>query len=138
MADQPLPIVPYLKVPESGDPYLEGYRCDSCSAITLEERFCCANCGKRDALKPHRLANTGELHVFSITHRSFPGVEVPFISAIADLDGGGVVKTNLIGIDPDPDKIQPGMKVDVVYEVAPREDSEGNEYMTFYLKPAAQ
>ena len=48
-----------------------------------------------------------------------------------------MVKTNLIGIDPDPDKIQPGMKVDVVYEVAPRKDSEGNEYMTFYLRPAA-
>jgi hypothetical protein len=50
MADQPLPIVPYLKVPESGDPYLEGYRCDGCQAVTLEHRFCCAACGARESL----------------------------------------------------------------------------------------
>ena len=70
-------------------------------------------------------------------HRAFPGIEVPFISAIADLEGGGTIKTNLIGIDPDPDKIQLGMSIDVVYQIAPRKDSEGNEYMTYYLKPAA-
>ena len=137
MADQPLSIVPYLKVPESGDPYLEGFRCKECKAITLKTRTACASCGGRDSYEPHQLANEGELHAFSIIHRSFPGIEVPFISAIADLDGGGTVKTNLIGIDPDPDKIKPGMKVDVVYEIAPRKDAEGNEYMTFYLKPAA-
>ena len=60
------------------------------------------------------------------------------MAAIADLDGGGTVKTNMTGIDPDPEKIQLGMRVDVVYEIAPRKDGEGNEYMTFYLKPAAQ
>ena len=63
---------------------------------------------------------------------------MPFVSAIADLDGGGTVKTNLIGIDPDPEKIELGMRVEVVYEIAPRKDGEGNEYMTFYLKPAAE
>ena len=35
MADQPLPIVPYLKVPASGDPYLEGFTCGDCNAITM-------------------------------------------------------------------------------------------------------
>ena len=88
--------------------------------------------------RDHATANEGELHAFSIIHRSFPGIEVPFISAIADLDGGGTVKTNMTGIDADPEKIQLGMRVQVVYEIAPRKDGEGNEYMTFYLQPAAQ
>jgi hypothetical protein len=135
-AGKPLPIVPYLKLPEKGEPYLEGFKCKSCGAVTLRSRTACANCGARNALSPHRLSNEGKLHVFSITHRSFPGIPVPFVSAIADLDGGGSVKTNLIGIDPDPEKIKMGMRVRVVYEVAPRKDREGNEYMTFYLRPA--
>ena len=36
----------------------------------------------------------------------------------------------------DPEKIKMGMRVRVVYELAPRKDREGNEYMTFYLRPA--
>lgn len=137
MADQPLPIVPYLKVPESGDPYLEGFKCKKCSAITLKSRMACASCGGRDTLEPFRLQNKGKLHAFSIIHRAFPGIEVPFISAIADLEGGGTIKTNMTGIEPDPAKIQLGMDIELTYGIAPRKDGEGNEYMTFYIKPAA-
>jgi uncharacterized OB-fold protein len=136
MADQPLSIVPYLKVPEAGEPFLEGIRCKECNAITLKERTACGKCGARGSFEPHKLANEGELHAFSIIHRSFPGIEVPFVSAIADLDGGGTVKTNMKGIEADPEKIDLGMRVKVVYEIAPRKDGEGNEYMTFYLQPA--
>jgi len=137
LSDQPLSIVPYLKVPESGDPYLEAQKCKACGAISLKQRMACAGCGARDQIQPERLQDTGTLHAYSIIYRAFPGIDVPFISAIADLDGGGTVKTNLIGIEADPEAIELGMKVDVVYEVAPRKDGEGNEYMTFYLKPAA-
>ncbi len=137
MADQPLPIKPHLKIPDSGDPYLEGFKCKSCGAISLRERLACGNCGARDALEPHRLANTGTLHSFSIIHRAFPGIEVPFISAIADLEGGGTIKTNMIDIEPDPEKIELGMDIEVTYAIAPRKDGEGNEYLTYYIKPRA-
>ena len=49
-----------------------------------------------------KLSNRGELYVYSIVHRSFPGIEVPYVSAIVDLEGGGTVKGNLIGIEPSP------------------------------------
>ncbi len=137
MSDQPLSIMPFLKVPESGDPYLEGSKCSSCGAISLKARMACGKCGGRDTAKPQKLANKGTLHAFSIVYRAFPGIEVPFISAIADLDGGGTIKTNLIGIDPDPEKITLGMDIEVTYAIAPRKDGEGNEYMTYYIKPAA-
>ena len=39
--------------------------------------------------------------------------------------------------EPDPDAIRMGMPVDVVYEIAPRKDAEGNEYLTYYFKPRA-
>ena len=81
------------------------------------------------------LANSGELYVYSIVCRSFPGIEVPYVSAIVDLDGGGTVKGNLINIDPEPEKIKMGMAVEVIYKKAPRKDAEGNEYLTYYFQP---
>ena len=65
-----------------------------------------------------RLADTGKLYTYAIVHRSFPGVEVPFISAVVDLDGGGTVKGNLVDIEPDPAKIEFGVPVKFVYRDA--------------------
>ena len=28
-----------------------------------------------------------------------------------------------------------GMPVDLVFDIAPRKDAEGNEYLTYYFKP---
>ena len=137
MSDKLLPITPLLQIPDSGDPFLEGRKCKSCGAISLKPRLACAKCGGRDTFEAHRLSNKGKLHAYSIIYRAFPGIDVPFVSAIADLDGGGTIKTNLIGVDPDPEKIQLGMDVDVVYETAPRKDAEGNEYLAYFIKPAA-
>ena len=134
-AASPLPVVPFLKIPENGDPYLEGHKCNKCSAVFLGERAVCASCGARDQIEPLRLADKGELYVYSIVHRSFPGVEVPYVSAVVDLDGGGTVKGNLIGIDPVPEKIKFGMPVETVFKIAPRKDRDGNEYLTYYFQP---
>lgn len=134
-ATGPLPVVSFLKIPDKGEPYLEGQRCTGCGAIYLGERLACSSCGARGPFEAKKLANTGTLHVYSIVHRSFPGIEVPYVSAVVDLDGGGTVKGNLIHIDPDPEKIRMGMPVEVVYQVAPRVDREGNQYLTYYFQP---
>lgn len=136
-ASKPLPVVPFLKIPDKGDPYLEGHKCKNCGSIYLGQRTVCSSCAARDQMEAIKLANKGELYVYSITHRSFPGIETPYVSAVVDLDGGGSVKGNLINIDPDPEKIKMGMRVDVIYEIAPRKDKEGNEYLTYYFQPAA-
>ena len=136
-AEGPLPVVPFLKIPDGGDPYLEGQKCRSCDAIFLGERTTCASCGKSEQFAATRLSNQGELYVYSIVHRSFPGIEVPYVSAIVDLEGGGTVKGNLINVDPIPEKVKMGMPVEVVYQIAPRKDSDGNEYLTYYFQPRA-
>ncbi len=133
---KPLPVVEWLKLPDGGDPYLEGHKCQSCGAVFLGERTVCAKCGARDKLKTQKLSNTGTLYVYSIVHRSFPGIEVPYVSAIVDLDGGGTVKGNLINIEPDPEKIKLGMPVEVVYKDAlGRKDREGNSYVSYFFQP---
>lgn len=136
-ASRPLPAVDFLKIPESGSPYLEGSKCKSCSAIFLGERAACSKCGTVGPLEPIRLSDEGELYVYSIVYRSFPGVQVPYVSAIVDLKGGGTVKGNLIGIDPDPEKIKMGMPVKVVYKDAlGRKDRDGNSYLSYFFEPA--
>ncbi len=134
----PLPVVDWLKGAGTNDPYLEGHKCGACGAIFLGERANCSSCGARDQMKVVRLSNKGKLYSYSIVYRSFPGIEVPYISAIVDLDDGGTVKGNLINIDPDPAKIEFDMPVDVVFDDAlGRKDRDGNSYISYFFQPAA-
>ncbi|MGI9325532.1 MAG: Zn-ribbon domain-containing OB-fold protein [Pseudomonadales bacterium] len=133
---QPLPAVPFLKIPEKGDPYLEGHQCGTCQATFLGERETCSKCGAREQMQAVTLPNSGKLYSYSIVHRTFPGIEVPYVSAIVDLDDGTAIKGNLINIDPDPEKISFDMPVEVVYgDALGRKDKEGNSYLSYFFQP---
>jgi uncharacterized OB-fold protein len=135
---KPLPAVDFLKIPENGEPYLEGHKCKACGAIYLGERATCSKCGARGKMEATKLANKGKLYVYSIVFRSFPGIQTPYVSAIVDLDGGGTLKGNLINVEPDPKKITFGMPVEVVYKDAlGRKDREGNSYISYFFQPAS-
>lgn len=135
---QPLPVVDCIKIPESGAPYLEGHQCKHCGAIYLKARETCGSCGTHGQISALKLANSGKLYSYSIVHRSFPGVQTPFVSAIVDLDGGGTLKGNLIGIDPSPENIELNMPVEVVFDDAlGRQDKKGNSYISYFFKPVS-
>ena len=132
----PLPVVPFLKIPGDAEPYLEGSVCGACDTTYLGQRMACAKCGARDQLKIRRLSNQGSLHTYSIVHRSFPGVAVPFISAVVDLDGGGCIKGNLINVPADPQHIPLGLRVEVIIQDAlGRKDRDGNSYLSYFFQP---
>ena len=131
-----LPVVDYLKLPENGDPFLEGHKCSKCGAIFLGERKVCSSCFSRDTLEAVKLNNTGKLYSYSIVCRSFPGIDVPYISAIVDLDGGGTIKGNLIDVEPDPEKIKFDLPVEIIFDDAlGRKDADGNSYISYFFKP---
>ena len=131
-----LPVVDYLKLPENGDPFLEGHKCSKCNAMFLGERKVCSSCFSRGSLEAVKLNNTGKLYSYSIVFRSFPGIDVPYISAIVDLDGGGTIKGNLIDVEPDPEKIKFDMPVEIIFDDAlGRKDAEGNSYISYFFKP---
>ena len=134
---KPLPAVSYLKLPDEGTPYLEGRKCKECDAIFIGARAVCSKCGARDAMEVITLSNKGKLYNYCIVFRSFPGIDVPYVSAIVDLEGGGTVKGCLINIDPDPEKITFDMPVEVVYKDAlGRKDRDGNSYISYFFQPA--
>jgi hypothetical protein len=133
---KPLPVVPFLKIPDDGQPYLEGCRCGACGETYLEQRKTCAACGARDQMKAIRLSDQGKLYNFTVVYRNFPGVEVPFISATVDLEGGGTIKGNLVDIVSSPEALKFDMPVKVVYRDAGRKDAEGRSYLSYFFTPA--
>jgi hypothetical protein len=121
---------------ENGEYFLSGLKCKGCNSIFLEDRSSCGKCFARDCFVELKLANTGKLYSYSIVHRSFPGVDVPYISAIVDLDGGGTVKGNLVDVDVDPQNISFDMKVKIIFKDAlGRKDKDGNSYISFFFAP---
>ena len=131
-----LPVVDYLRLREGEDPYLEGHKCSKCNSMFLGERKVCSSCFSRESMEAVKLNNTGKLYSYSIVCRSFPGIDVPYISAIVDLDGGGTVKGNLIDVEPDPEIIKFDMPVEIIFDDAlGRKDAEGNSYIRYFFKP---
>ena len=138
MSNKPLPVVDYLKIPDDADPYLEGHKCGACGAMFLGERAVCSKCGARDQMQAVTLSNRGKLYSYSIVYRSFPGIEVPYISAVIDLDDGATLKGNLINVEPDPANIEFDMPVEVVFDDAlGRKDRDGNSYLSYFFQPAS-
>ena len=70
----------------------------------------------------------------TIVHRAVPGVPAPYVSAIVDLDGGGIVKANLVDIEADPTKITLGMPVRMTTFTAATDDA-GTEAIAFGYAP---
>lgn len=127
-----VPIVDYLVLDE-GAPYLVANRCDSCGALYFDRRNACAKCSGR-SFSRHRLTDDGTVRSFTIVHRAAPGVPTPYVSAIVDLSGGGVVKANLLNVEPSPDHVQLGMKVGLATTVAGVDD-DGTEAIQFGYEP---
>ena len=126
MSNQSLPAVPYLKIPEGGEPYLEGQKCGQCGTTFLGERSVCSKCGARDQMSAVTLPNSCKLYSYSIVYRSFPGIEVPYVSAIVDLYDGTAIKGNLINVEPYPENIEFDMPVEVVFaDALGRKDADG-------------
>jgi uncharacterized OB-fold protein len=128
-----LPIVDYL-VLDDGPPHLVANRCDSCGSLYFDRRNACAKCSGRSFSK-HQLADDGTVRSFTIVHRAAPGVPTPYVSAIVDLSGGGVVKANLLNVEPSPDQVRFGMKVQLTTTVAGVDD-DGTEAIQFGYEPA--
>jgi uncharacterized protein len=132
MMARQVPYVGYLSLDD--DPHLVASECTSCGALFLDRRNACARCGARD-FGTRRLANNGVLRAFTIVHRASPDVTVPYVSGIVDLDGGGVVKANIVGIIPEPASLSLGMKV-TLRTFAIGTDSDGTEAVAFGYQPA--
>jgi uncharacterized OB-fold protein len=130
MAKQ-IPIVDYLVLGDA--PHLVSNECTNCGALYFDRRNACAHCGKTSFGKK-TLGTTGVVRSFAIVHQASPGVPVPYVSTVVELDGGGQVKANIVNVEPEPDKVALGMKVQLTTFVAGTDD-EGTEAVAFGFEP---
>ena len=127
-----VPIVDYL-VLEDGPPHLVAHACEDCGALYFDRRNACARCGKT-RFGSKKLGDKGTVKAFTIVARAAPNVKVPYVSAIVDLEGGGVVKTNVVNIEPDPEHVRLNMAVRMTTFIAGVDD-DGTEAVAFGFEP---
>jgi uncharacterized OB-fold protein len=132
MAGQ-IPVVDYL-VLDGASTHLVANRCSNCGAQYFDRRNACANCSGTD-FERVPLPREGKVRSFTIVHRAAPNVPTPYVSALVDLEGDGVVKANIINTDPTPEKVTLGMPVRLATFVADT-DSQGTEAVAFGFEPA--
>jgi uncharacterized OB-fold protein len=121
-----------VRVADDGSVWIEGYRCGECGAVMPVATLACRACASRVPPEAFLSAETGRLFTWSVVHRSYPGVAVPFVSAIVDLDGGLSFKGTLKGVEPE--ALKAGMPVRLVFDNAGGAvDSEGTPYVGFHF-----
>lgn len=130
MAKQ-VPIVNYLVLGDQ--PHLRAHECSTCQALYFDRRNGCANCGGTE-FGSRDLATTGKVRTFTIVRRASPKVPTPYISSVVDLDGGGVVKANIVDVEVDAKSITPYLPVELTTWVAGTDD-DGTEAVNFGFKP---
>ncbi len=127
-------LVPFLK--RDGDtPYLAGSKCGACAQVYVGARNICAKCSARGTMKDVRLAETGKVYVYTIVHRSFPGVETPFVDVIVDLDDGAHIKGTLHKVKADPEAVAFGLPVKIVYREVKPINKPDTPYLAYAFEP---
>ncbi len=117
--------------------WIEACRCGNCGAVLLGATMACRSCGCRDRLESFRAEQTGKVFSWTVVHRSYPGIAVPFVSAIVDLDDGLTLKGTLRDIEPD--AVRAGLPVRLVFDDAGGAcDSQGAPYVGFHYVPEGE
>ena len=121
-----VPFVDYLVLDEK--PHLCANECRGCQSRFFDRRNACASCFGSE-FKKVKVATTGEITSFTIVEMG----PVPYVSAIVDCEGTPV-RCTLVGVEPTPEEVQLGMKVELTtYSMGT--DTEGTEAIAFGFKP---
>lgn len=121
LSPKPLPI----PSPETR-PYWEGCRehelrlpyCRSCGQFFFYPRPFCPHCFSWE-VEWRKASGRGRLYTYAIQYRAWHPAwrgDVPYVSAIVELEEGPRLFTVLVDVEPDPAKIRCDMPVEVVFE----------------------
>ena len=124
-----------IRIAADGSAFVEGFRCDACGAVSAEPTLACRACAHRAPPAPFQANETGSLHSWSVVHRSYPGIAVPFVSALIDLDDGLTLKGTLRDVASD--ALNAGMRVKLLFnDAGGARDADGHSYVGYHFVPA--
>lgn len=92
--------------------------CPRCQRFFWYPRDFCPRCFSWE-VEWRRASGRGKVYTFAIHYRAFHPAwerEVPFVTAIVELEEGVRLYTQLVGVEPDPKHIRCDMPVEVVFE----------------------
>lgn len=92
-------------------------RCTACTKPYFYPRDYCPRCSS-DAVEWFRCSGRASLHSYVIEHRPGPGYadDVPYVVAVVELDEGPRLMTNIVGVEPDPEKLPLDLPLEVTFE----------------------
>ncbi len=127
-----IPLVDYLVLEDP--PHLVAHECTSCGARFFDRRNACASCFSTE-FRSAELPTEGALLSFTIVSFAAPGVPVPFVAGVIDLDGT-TVRGNVVNTEPDTEHVTLGMKVQLTtFSIG--SDDNGVEAVAFGFEPAS-
>jgi uncharacterized OB-fold protein len=129
------PGVACLHLDETGRAFVQGWRCRECQAVSSRETLACTACGARGALQAFEASRRGVVIAYTVVMRSYPGVAVPFVSAIVDLEDGITLRGTLKGVEPKASPELFGLPVKVEFETI-RPDHAKPPFVIYVFKPA--
>ncbi len=92
--------------------------CTACQSFFFYPRNFCPRCFSWE-IEWRPVSGRGRLYSYAIQHRVWHPAwapEVPYVTALVELEEGPRIYTNLVGVEPDPKKIRCDMPVEVVFE----------------------
>ena len=92
--------------------------CRACQRFYFYPRPFCPHCFSWD-IEWRQASGRGRIHAFAIQYRAWhPGWsdEVPYVTALVELEEGPRIYTNIVGVQPDPESVRCDMPVEVVFE----------------------
>ena len=129
-----IPLVAYLALGER--PHLVAQECRRCGARFFDRRNACAACGGEAGFDIVDLPVEGELRTYTIVSVAAPGVPVPYVAGLVDLDGTSV-RANIVNVKPDPDELHFGMKMRLT-TFGMGADAQGVEAVGFGFEPIGE
>ncbi len=91
-------------------------RCDRCSHLRLPPAPVCPKCRAFES-DWQELSGRGELYTYTVIHRPVaPDQDLPFIVAVIELEGADGVRMISNLVDVDPETLEVGLRVEVVWE----------------------
>lgn len=129
-APSQVPLVDYLVLGES--PHLVANECIGCGARYFDRRNACAKCFGTDFATVD-LPTEGTVQTYTIVAFAAPGIPVPFVSAVVDVDGTPV-RANVVNVDPTPENVPLGLAVRLTTFPIGTDDN-GTEAIGFGFEP---
>ncbi|AEG19307.1 Zn-ribbon domain-containing OB-fold protein [Methanobacterium paludis] len=104
---------------------LIGSKCSQCGKVFFPKRVICPECRRRGKIEDIKLSGKGKIYTYSVINTPTDEFKTlaPYVVAIIELEEGTKITSQIV--DCDPDKIEIGDEVEVVFRKIRTEGDDG-------------